>query len=128
MSQNPKHPARLWMSFADCGEFQPLHIRQWQSTPFDGGFEYVLAASQEAAAPSEAVDRSMLARARDWMADNIRERDIEGATVLGYLALFLKASPAPVAAAPSEEPVAIDLQRIRNCSQAIRSIHSGLEP
>jgi hypothetical protein len=53
MSQNPKHPARLWMSFADCGEFQPLHIRQWQSTPFDGGFEYVLSASQEAAAPSE---------------------------------------------------------------------------
>lgn len=76
------------------------------------------AASQEAAAPSEAVDRSMLARARDWMADNIRERDIEGATVLGYLALFLKASPATVAAAPSEEPVAWDRERVCAAAKA----------
>jgi hypothetical protein len=36
-------PQRLWISFADLGEFQPRHIRQWQSAPFGDGIEYIRA-------------------------------------------------------------------------------------
>jgi hypothetical protein len=42
MSEAPDH---LWIWFADRDEGQPLHIRQWQSTPFGDGTEYVRALS-----------------------------------------------------------------------------------
>jgi hypothetical protein len=50
-------PQRLWISFADLGEFQPRHIRQWQSAPFGGGIEYIRSALVSTPpAPTAAVD------------------------------------------------------------------------
>jgi len=72
-------PNRLWMSFADLGEFQPRHIRQWQSTPFEGGAEYVLRSSLKASQEAEVV------KALEW-------RDI--ATQAEHVALGI-ASGAP---------------------------------
>jgi hypothetical protein len=62
----------------------------------------------------------MLERARDWMADNIREADIEGATVLGYLANYLHDAPVKAAAVDGEVQVSIKpmklIERLDNYS------------
>jgi len=63
----------------------------------DGALGAHLAALSVPAPGTGGADHLMLERARDWIADNIREGDMEGCTVLGYLAQFLHGSATPPA-------------------------------
>lgn len=124
-------PERFWISFADCKEFQPLHIRQWQSTPFDGGFEYVRVPSQEA----EAVAGDLHKFAREIIRDSWEGCD--GGDIIQELAVkhgLIKSEPfdpkvhgtsaecepgdtwytfsGPLASTPTIAPVAVSVKKL----------------
>jgi hypothetical protein len=82
-------PQRLWISFAGLGEFQPRHIRQWQSAPFGGGIEYVRSAlsATPPVAPTGTVGRNDAAEV-------YRQAMLEAETLLNSIPIKATTKPA----------------------------------